>query len=711
MATNKPGFVPYRGVARTGVCFAMELTMDAIAREVGREPWEIRQENLVQGEQMPYVNVTGKHLDSGDYPASLRQAMDMIGVDAIRERQRRGEADGRLIGVGLATYTEQAAHGTSVFAAWGTPVIPGFDQATAGHARWRAGAAGRRAFARAGMETTFAQIANEILGVDVASIKLLHGDTGQTPFSTGTYASRSLVMSGGAVSQACKRLLPRLTHIGAHLLQADAASVAWNGDRLEAGGKSVSVRTWPTPGTCGRSCCRPTWIPPDWKSPSATSRRSTPAVSPTPPTRRWWRWTRTGGVEILDYVVVEDCGTMINPMVVEGQTIGGVAQGIGTAFYEETPYDDNGQPLASTLADYMLPGATEVPNMRLHHFETPSPHTEFGAKGMGEGGAIAPPAVLFNAVNDALRPLGAPSCAHAAVADAGARRHRAGQPPARARQRGGDGMKAAAFEYTRPGSLQEALRALRAHEGRAKLMAGGQSLGPMLNLRLARPPVVIDISGLAELRTVTRQDGGLRVGAAVTHAEIEDGVHELLRGTPLQQVAPGIAYRAIRNRGTLGGSLAHADPAADWVLTMVGLGATLEIAGGRGPHAAGAGLHAGRLHHRAARGRADRRRACARGGPAARWGYKFCRKTGEFAEASCAAWFDAASKTARIAVGALDGAPGLLPGWPRASRGKDWRAWTRPARRRAGRRHAGQDEHHRKLHGTAVTRCLAQALG
>ena len=238
-------------------------------------------------------------------------------------------------------------------------------------------------------------------------------------------------------------------------------------------------------------------------------------------------------------------------------------------------------------------------------------------------------------------------------------------------------MKAAAFEYTRPGSLQEALRALRAHEGRAKLMAGGQSLGPMLNLRLARPPVVIDISGLAELRTVTRQDGGLRVGAAVTHAEIEDGVHELLRGTPLQQVAPGIAYRAIRNRGTLGGSLAHADPAADWVLTMVGLGATLEIAGGRGPHAAGAGLHAGRLHHRAARGRADRRRACARGGPAARWGYyKFCRKTGEFAEASCAAWFDAASKTARIAVGALDGAPGLLPRLAASIARQDWRAWT-----------------------------------
>jgi carbon-monoxide dehydrogenase large subunit len=117
--------------------------------------------------------------------------------------------------------------------------------------------------------------------------------------------------------------------------------------------------------------------------------------------------TQTGAVEILDYVVVEDCGTIVNPMVVEGQIIGGIAQGIGTALYEETPYDDNGQPLASTLADYILPGAPEVPNIRIEHFETPSPHTEFGAKGMGEGGAIAPPAVIFNAVNDALRAIGA----------------------------------------------------------------------------------------------------------------------------------------------------------------------------------------------------------------------------------------------------------------------------------------------------------------
>ncbi|MBN3267586.1 xanthine dehydrogenase family protein molybdopterin-binding subunit [Bordetella bronchiseptica] len=409
VATNKPGFVPYRGVARTGVCFAIELTMDAVAREVGREPWEVRLENLVQPEQMPYVNVTNKHFDSGDYPASLRKALEMLDIDGVRARQARGEADGRRIGVGVATYTEQAAHGTSVFAAWGTPVIPGFDQATArvtpdGGLEVRVGVHSHGQ----GMETTFAQIAHEILGIDVARIKVLHGDTGQTPFSTGTYASRSLVMSGGAVSQACKRLLPRMRHIAAHMLGVDDDAVTLQEGIYRAGAKSVS-----TGDVADAWYLRPQLLPPDvdpaglevnvgYKPKVDTgcftyaSHAAVVAVDPD-----------TGAVEILDYVVVEDCGTMINPMVVEGQTIGGIAQGIGTAFYEETPYDANGQPLASTLADYMLPGPTEVPNMRLHHFETPSPHTEFGAKGMGEGGAIAPPAVLFNAVNDALRGLGA----------------------------------------------------------------------------------------------------------------------------------------------------------------------------------------------------------------------------------------------------------------------------------------------------------------
>ena len=409
VATNKPGFVPYRGVARTGVCFAMELTLNALALEVGREPWEIRLENLVQPEQMPYVNVANKHFDSGDYPASVRRALEMINVKAVRARQQQGEADGRLIGVGLATYTEQSAHGTSVFAAWGMPIVPGFDQAMVrmtpdGGLEIRVGVHSHGQ----GMETTFAQIAHEVLGIDLSKMRVMHGDTGQTPYSSGTYASRSLVMSGGAVSQACQKLLPQLLNIGAHLLQAKVTDVVLEGGSVCCGERRVSLsdiaKAW---------YLSPQLLPPDV---DPAGLEATVGYKPRVDTGAFSYATHValvavdpqmGGVEILDYVVVEDCGVLVNPMVVEGQTIGGVAQGIGTALYEEMRYDEFAQPLASTLADYVMPGATEVPNIRMDHFETPSPHTEFGAKGMGVGGAIAPPAAIFGAVNDALRRVGA----------------------------------------------------------------------------------------------------------------------------------------------------------------------------------------------------------------------------------------------------------------------------------------------------------------
>lgn len=408
VATNKPGFVPYRGVARTGVCFAMELLMDAIAREVGREPWEVRSENLVPPQAMPYVNVTNKHFDGGDYPASVRKAMEMIDLSAIRARQKAGPEGSRYVGVGFGTYTEQSAHGTSVFAAWGTPVIPGFDSATVriapdGGLEVRVGVHSHGQ----GMETTFAQIANEILGIDVARIKVVHGDTGLTPFSTGTYASRSLVMSGGAVSRACKALLPRLLKIGAHMLGQPAEAACFEAGFVRAGEGRIAVDR-----IADAWYINPHLLPADV---DAQGLETTMGFKPAVDTGSFTYATHavavevdidSGHVEILDYVVVEDCGTMINPMVVEGQTYGGVAQGIGTAMFEEMRYDGNGQPLASTLADYMLPGPTEIPSIRIHHFETPSPHTEFGAKGMGEGGAIAPPAAIFNAVNDALRDFG-----------------------------------------------------------------------------------------------------------------------------------------------------------------------------------------------------------------------------------------------------------------------------------------------------------------
>jgi carbon-monoxide dehydrogenase large subunit len=409
MATNKPPFVPYRAVARPGVCFAIELTIDALARTVGREPSDIRIANLVPASAMPHTNITGKHLDSGDYPACVHQAAERIGLTKLRARQARTEPDGSLIGIGFAIYTEQSAHGTTQFSHWGTPIIPGYEQATVritpdGGAEVRIGVHSHGQ----GMETSMAQVACEILGIPPAEIAVVHGDTALTPFSTGTYASRSMVMAGGAVSRSSRVLATRLARIGAHLLQANPADVRLESGEVRGPGGSVSIRE-----IANAWYRRPEQLPADV---DVGGLEATIGYKPKVDTGAFAYATHaaavavdpaTGKVDILDYVIVEDCGTMVNPMIVEGQAMGGATQGIGTALYEESPYDENGQPLAATLADYLLPGALDAPHFRVYHTETPSPYTDHGIKGVGEGSAIAPPAALVNAINDALKGLGA----------------------------------------------------------------------------------------------------------------------------------------------------------------------------------------------------------------------------------------------------------------------------------------------------------------
>jgi carbon-monoxide dehydrogenase large subunit len=409
VATNKPPILPYRGVARTGVCFALELVLDAIAREAGIEPHVVRMKNLVRPGRMPFDNITRKHFDSGDYPESLRRALAAIGIDAVRARQAKGEADGRRIGIGLAVYCEQAAHGTSVYYGWGIPMVPGREQATArvtpdGGLELRVGVHSHGQ----GLETTLSQVAHEILGIDIARIKVVHGDTAMTPYSTGTWGSRAMVMAGGAVATACREIVRRLTRIGARLLQVDEAEIVIRDGAAHARGSSVSIaeiaRTW---------YLRPQDLPPDVDPGGLESTigyrpvRDTGTFSYAAHAATVAVDTETGAVEILDYAVVEDGGRLVNPMIVDGQIYGGFAQGIGTALFEEMPFDGRGQPLASTLADYLLPGPTEVPEPRLDHMETLAPYTEFGVKGIGEGGAIAPPAAITNAINDALCPFGA----------------------------------------------------------------------------------------------------------------------------------------------------------------------------------------------------------------------------------------------------------------------------------------------------------------
>jgi aerobic carbon-monoxide dehydrogenase large subunit len=327
----------------------------------------------------------------------------------VRTRQKTGEADGRLVGVGLAVYCEQASHGTSVYHGWGIPMVPGFEQATArltpdGGLELRVGIHSHGQ----GLETTLAQVAHEILGIDVAKIKVVHGDTAMTPYSTGTWGSRCMVMAGGAVSVACKEIASRAAKIGAQFLQAEEKDVTVKGGEVVGPKGSVSLsevaRTWylkpqnlpPGVDMGGMEATMGYRPAPDSGTFSYAAHAALVAVDP-----------EVGDVEILDYVIVEDGGKLVNPMIVDGQIFGGLAQGIGTALYEEMPFDSAGQPLASTFADYLLPGPTEVPAPRVDHMETLAPHTEFGVKGIGEGGAIAPPAAVTNAVNDALRSLGA----------------------------------------------------------------------------------------------------------------------------------------------------------------------------------------------------------------------------------------------------------------------------------------------------------------
>ena len=409
VATNKCPIIPYRGVARSGICLAIEVIMDAIAREAGLEPYECRLRNMVRPDQMPFDNVLGKHFDSGDHPECLRRAVEAIRLSEVRARQKQSEPDGRLIGVGLSFFVEQGAHGTSVLASWGRPIVPGYEQANVrltadGDIEIRVGTHSHGQ----GHETTFAQVAHEVLGVDFDRIKVLQGDTLYTPYSTATWGSRSMVMGGGAVARASRMVAARAARIGAWLLQADAADAEVVEGRVVAGKGSVTLRevarAWylqpqnlpPDVDTGGLEVTAGYRADRDSGTFSYATHAAVVAVDP-----------QTGLIELLDYVVVEDGGILVNPMIVDGQVCGGTAQGIGTCLYEAMPFDAQGQPLASTMLDYMLPGPTEVPDIRVLHMETPSPYTEFGIKGLGEGGAVGPPAAIVSAVNDALRAIGA----------------------------------------------------------------------------------------------------------------------------------------------------------------------------------------------------------------------------------------------------------------------------------------------------------------
>ena len=408
VATNKSPIGAYRGVARPAACFTIERTIDEIAHAVGREPWMVRMENMVPEAAMPFRTITNLVFDNGNYGESVRRAMKLINFDEVRTRQLQKEADGRLIGVGFASFTEQTAHGCGEWVSRGTPVIPGYESATArmmpdGSLVLMVGIVSHGQ----GLETTLSQIAHQELTIDAAKVSVRHGDTLLSPFGMGTFASRSMVMAGGAVAKACRGIKAKMELIAAHLLKCDKSELTFaNGvvscptgsvDFAEIGRIAHLRQEALPPGVPPLLDFTTTYEPAvDTGVFTYATQAAVVAVDPD-----------TGKVEILDYACIEDCGTVVNPLIVDGQIIGGIAQGIGTALYEEIPYDENGQPLATTLADYLLPGAPEIPFIKIGHMSTPTPHTEYGMKGMGEGGSISPPAAIANAIRDALKATGA----------------------------------------------------------------------------------------------------------------------------------------------------------------------------------------------------------------------------------------------------------------------------------------------------------------
>ncbi len=409
IVSNKPAGQPFRGVARPLSCVGHEIVMDGIAEAVGIDPVEVRLRNFVKPAQMPYVSITKKTLDSGDYAAALKRAADQIDLAAVRVRQSKGEPDGRLIGVGFASFYEQTAYGTGPFgyAMWGIELVPGMEPAVArltgdGELVLKVGSHSHGQ----GHETAFAQVAHEVLGIDPRKVSVRYGDTSVSPAGTGTYTSRSMVTTGGAIAEACKLLMAPIAKIGAHLLQCKEGEVAVRNGRVEGPRGSVEFaeigRAWyhhpeELPADMGPGGLTVTagHKPHDPGVFSYSAHAAVVAVDP-----------EIGSVELLDYAIVADCGTRVNPLLVEGQLLGGFSNGLGNALYEESSYDATGQPTATTLADYTAPNAASMPIVKLDFLETPSPFSAFGIKGIGENGAIGPPAAIVNAVNDALRPLG-----------------------------------------------------------------------------------------------------------------------------------------------------------------------------------------------------------------------------------------------------------------------------------------------------------------
>ena len=404
VATHTCTMAPYRGVSRPVITLAIERLMDKAAAAFAIAPDEIRRRNLIK--KFPYTSVTGLVFDEGSYVETLDQALAHVNVAAFRARQRDARARGRYLGIGFATFSERTGYGSPAFAARGMEITPGWETVEvtmnpSGLVEARIGASPHGQ----GLRTTLAQIIADQLGVAPADVRIVHGDTDRTPYGWGTFASRSLVISGGASLLAAQKIRKKLLTIASHVLEAAADDIVLEDGKAKVSGTDREV----TIAAIARAAYHQTHqfkgeITPglnesaDYDPPGTFSNACHVAVVEVD--------IETGRVVLEQFLAVEDAGRIINPLIADGQVHGGIAQGIGNALLEEIVYDALGNVQTATLADYMPPTARDVPPIALHHIETPAASSITGAKGLGEGGAIGAPAAVLNAVNDALSPFG-----------------------------------------------------------------------------------------------------------------------------------------------------------------------------------------------------------------------------------------------------------------------------------------------------------------
>jgi carbon-monoxide dehydrogenase large subunit len=409
VATNKPPLGAYRGVGMTFAAFAMERTLDLLADRLGVDPAEIRRRNLIPRDAYPFASAGGFVYDSGDLPKALEQALDLAGYDRLKRERDEARGRGRLLGVGLACYTEYTGMGSETYRRRGMVEVPGPEAARV-EMLADASVACFVSFPSQGQghRTTIAQLVAAELGVPPDRIHVRPVDTEASPAGTGTFASRGAIAQGGTVQRAAAAVRGKLLALAAGVLEAHAAD-------LELRDGRVTVRGVPERGVALAELAPLAHAPP----PGGLPGHRPPGLEATeafdPPDAAFSGAVHvasvevdadTGRVDVRGYTVVEDCGPVINPTIVEGQIHGALAQGIGEALGEALVYDAAGQLVTGTLMDYPVPVASALPSFAIGHLETPSPHTPGGVKGMGEGGTVGAPAAIANA--DALRPLGIP---------------------------------------------------------------------------------------------------------------------------------------------------------------------------------------------------------------------------------------------------------------------------------------------------------------